>query len=137
MDHTTHHAPAGPVYLTADGYQLVPAGQSVYLPGPAPRLVPVHRPHVIHPAAVHQPVPYPAESGRDPWPARLLCGGVGIGAAGAGLGFLLQAVAAATTGLGLIAASLALLWLIKNQHGGGSSGRGAVNVHVNVSNRNR
>ncbi|BFV58272.1 hypothetical protein KCMC57_up33760 [Kitasatospora sp. CMC57] len=142
MDHNQPYAsPVVPVHFTPDGhpyYAAPPAAAplAVYQPGPVGQFAPAYPPQVLH-TAVHHPVPYTAGAGRDPWPARLLCGGIGIGAAGVGTAFLLQAIAAATTGLGLITAALALGWLIKNQGGGGSSARGAVNVHVTTHNRNR
>ncbi|WP_405018028.1 hypothetical protein OHV05_14560 [Kitasatospora sp. NBC_00070] len=142
MDHNpTHPSPVVPVYFTSDGhpYYAAPTASAplaLYQGGPVGQFAPAYPPQVIHPA-VHHPVPYTAGPGRDPWPARLLCGGIGIGAAGVGTAFLLQAIAAATTGLGLITAALALGWLLKNQNSGGSSARGAVNVHVTTHNRNR
>lgn len=77
-------------------------------------------------AFYHLPSPQPVVAERDPWPARLLCGGLGLGAAGLGLGFLFEALAQATLGLGLLAASLALVWLLKS----GGSGGGGKNVSV-------
>ncbi len=98
--------------------------------------VPIHHPGpVAYLPAQHIPAPLPV---RDPWPARLLAGGVGIGSAGLGVGFLLQTLAAATTGLGLLVAALGVIYLLKNSSGGsGRGGQGAVNVSVNVTNRNR
>ncbi|MFD7986850.1 hypothetical protein ACFV4M_26190 [Kitasatospora indigofera] len=123
---------AAPVLYTADGHPLYATA-----PQAAP-LVPYQpaAPVVLHQApylaAQHQ---FAADPARDPWPARLLCGGIGVGAAGVGVAFLLQAVAAATTGLGCLAAVLALAWLLKNSNGGGGGRGGAVNVSLNVSNR--
>ncbi|MEV4611668.1 hypothetical protein AB0K43_03570 [Kitasatospora sp. NPDC049258] len=140
MNTTQQHTPA--VLYTADG-------QPYYLPGPAPvaPLIahqPTQLPHLAHQQAPtagqnHTPVAMFNElPGRDPWPARLLAGGIGTGAAGLGVGYMLQAVAQAATGLGLLAAVLALSWLLKNSVGSnGAGGRGAVNVHVTTHNRNR
>ncbi|MER5865904.1 hypothetical protein [Kitasatospora sp. NPDC002040] len=134
---------AAPVPTPAGGHlyygaPAAPAPLITYQGAPVPHLTAQqYPPQVLRPTAVHQPIPYGPEARRDLWPARLLCGGIGIGAAGTGLAFLLQAIAAATTGLGLITAALALGWLLKNQSSTSSSGRGAVNVHVNVTSRNR
>ncbi|MDH6132861.1 hypothetical protein P3T37_002247 [Kitasatospora sp. MAA4] len=131
-----HPHPAAPIAFTAEGlpyYATQPGPAPITLYQPAAG----HPPVLVHqapPAPTHytpQTLPTPVGGGRDPWPARLLCGGIGIGAAGLGTGFLLQQIAAATTGLGCLAAILALLWLLKNTGGG----RGGVNVTVN--NRNR
>ena len=128
---------AAPVLYTADGHPLYATNPTAaplvpYQGAPAP--VVIH-----HPGPAYLPAPaqqFTAARTADPWPARLLCGGIGIGAAGVGTAFLLQAVAAATTGLGCLAAVLALAWLLKNSNSGGGSGRGgAVNVSLNVSNR--
>lgn len=132
--------PAAPVLYTPDGtpYYATPPTAAPLVPY-QPTLVPTpgqYAAALVHPATAYLPAPVGA--GRDPWPARLLAGGIGAGAAGVGLAFLFQAVAAATTGLGLLAAVLALVWLLKNTAGGGGGGRGgAVNLSVNVSNRNR
>ncbi|MEW1914178.1 hypothetical protein AB0442_38150 [Kitasatospora sp. NPDC085895] len=139
MHNAPLHAPAPAVLYTADGQPLYTAPPTaapltVYRPAPAPHLTRQQAAAPIEPTAVYLPSPAPA-AGRDVWPARLLAGGIGAGAAGIGLGFLFQAVAAATTGLGLLAAVLALAWLLKNT--GGSGRGGAVNLSVNVSNRNR
>ena len=134
-----HHQqqPAAPVLYTADGHPLyatAPLAPPLMSYQPAPASVVIH-----HPGPTHHPAQAPAFTATptgDPWPARLLCGGIGIGAAGIGTAFLLQAVAAATTGLGLLAAILALAWLLKNSNSGAGGGRGgAVNVSLNVSNR--
>jgi hypothetical protein len=114
-------------------YTAPVAAQSLEQPLTAAPLVPVHTVSGVvlvpaaAPAAPYAPQPAaPVAAGRDPWPARLLCGGVGIGAAGLGLGFAMQAIAAATTGLALLVGVLALVWLLR-----GSSGRsGAVSVTV-------
>ncbi|MFD5463329.1 hypothetical protein ACFWIQ_10965 [Kitasatospora sp. NPDC127059] len=137
-------APAAAVVYGPDGtpYYAAPAP----LTNP-PALYQAHTPvpvpaQPLNSAAVYLPAP-PAQqhadaAGRDPWPARLLAGGIGIGGAGLGLGFLLQALAAATTGLALLVAALGTLYLLKNSSGsGGRGGPGAVNVSVNVTNRNR
>ncbi|MFF0389616.1 hypothetical protein ACFYS8_13130 [Kitasatospora sp. NPDC004615] len=140
MDRTPYMPPATAVLYTADG-------QPLYATPPQTAPFPAHRPapwpvreagpvHPIDPTSIYLPTPA-AEPGRDVWPARLIAGGIGIGAAGIGLGFFLQALAAAATGLGLLAAILALVWLLKNGQGLGGGRAGAVNVHVNVSNRNR
>ncbi|MFD5564978.1 hypothetical protein [Kitasatospora griseola] len=136
MNHTPYTQPAAPVLHTPDGtpYYAAPpqiAPLTLYQPS---AVLPV--PVAQHPAAAYLPAQTDAP-GRDVWPARLLAGGVGIGAAGVGLGFLLQTLAAATTGLGLLAAVLALAWLLKNGSSSGSGRGGAVNVQVNVTNRNR
>ncbi|WP_329488551.1 hypothetical protein OG618_18140 [Kitasatospora sp. NBC_01246] len=145
MDHTTTPQPyAAPVLYTPDGtpYYAHPAPLTappvLYHPG-APLPVPAQHPVL---PTVHAPAPLPqylpAAPARDPWPARLLAGGIGIGGAGLGVGFLLQTLAAATTGLGLLVAALGVVYLLKNSSGGGGrTGQGAVNVHVNVTNRNR
>ncbi|MFJ1707853.1 hypothetical protein [Kitasatospora sp. NPDC088346] len=136
MNQHQQHTPA--VLYTADG-------QPYYLPGPttAAPLIPYQpapHPHLTHQQApavgqLHSPMPVlNTTPERDPWPVRLLAGGVGTGAAGLGVGYMLQAVAQAATGLGLLAAVLALAWLLKNNSGSG--GRGAVNVHVSMTNRN-
>jgi hypothetical protein len=104
-------------------------------------LVPVHTASgvVLVPAAapnapyVQQPAAAPVAAGRDPWPARLLCGGVGIGAAGLGLGFAMQAIAAATTGLALLVGVLALVWLLRS--GSGRSGSVSVSVTQKMGGR--
>ncbi|WP_457029250.1 hypothetical protein [Kitasatospora sp. P5_F3] len=133
---------AAPVPTPTDGhhYYGAPAAQAPLIPyqgAPVQYLTAQqYTPQVLHPTAVHMPTPV-GVTGRDPWPARLLCGGIGIGAAGVGTALLLQAIAAATTGLGLLAAVLALGYLLKSTGGKDSSGRGAVSVHVNVTNRNR
>ncbi|MFI9783248.1 hypothetical protein ACIHEI_07010 [Kitasatospora sp. NPDC051984] len=123
-----------------------PDGTPYYAAPPAPAPLALYQPvtGLPAPAAQHRPatltayLPEPMDvPGRDPWPARLLAGGVALGAGGIGLSFLLQALAAATTGLGLLAAVLALVWLLKNGSGSGGGRGGAVNVHVNVTNRNR
>ncbi|WP_030273466.1 hypothetical protein [Streptomyces sp. NRRL B-24484] len=139
MDHSYPYAqPVAPVLHAPDGtpyYAAPPQAAPLALHQPtAATLVPVqqHAALPAHPAAAY----LPAEPGRDPWPARLLAGGIGAGAAGVGLAFLFQAIAAATTGIGLLAAVLALVWLLKNTGGGGGRA-GAVNLSVNVSNRNR
>ncbi|WP_327073853.1 hypothetical protein OG196_23500 [Kitasatospora purpeofusca] len=132
MDHTTTPQPyAAPLLYTPDGTPYY-AHPSAPLPVPAqhPVLPTVHAPAPLAPYV-------PAGPARDPWPARLLAGGIGIGGAGLGVGFLLQTLAAATTGLGLLVAALGVVYLLKNSSGGGRGGQGAVNVHVNVSNRNR
>ncbi|MFG2694831.1 hypothetical protein [Kitasatospora sp. NPDC048407] len=121
-------------------------GTPYYAAPPAPAPLAIYQPTAVLPAPVAQQqhptaITYlPAQAdvpGRDVWPARLLAGGIGVGAAGVGLGFFLQALAAATTGLGLLAAVLALVWLLKNGSSSGGAHGGAVNVHVNVTNRNR
>ncbi|GAB2722285.1 hypothetical protein [Kitasatospora kifunensis] len=135
------HQPITPVIgYTADG-------QPFYLTPPTPtaQLIPYQPAPMPIPATSHPPAPAQqallqpyapaAVPGRDPWPARLLAGGLGIGGAGIGIGFAAQALAAATTAVALITAALGLLYLLKNGAGGAS--RGAVNVHVNVTNRNR
>ncbi|MFB7621019.1 hypothetical protein [Kitasatospora sp. NPDC056181] len=142
--HHTPHAPqpfAAPVLYTQDG--------TPYYAHPTPLTAP---PALYHPAAalpvpaqhaapaLHYPAPLPqvpTMPARDPWPARLVAGGVGIGGAGIGIGFLAQALAAATTALGFVTAGLAVIWLLKTTNGGGRGGQGAVNVSVNVTNRNR
>jgi len=125
-------APQTVVYL-ADGTPIYSQ------PSPAATLIPFQQPApitAVAPAAVHQLVaqplaaPVPPAPGRDPWPARLLCGGVGVGAAGLGLGFALQAVAAATTGLALLLGVLVVAGVLLRT-GGRSSG---VSVRVNVRN---
>ena len=134
--HHHHQQAAAPVLYTADGQPLyatapVAAPLAPYQAAPAP--VVIHHPRPAHHPA--QPPAFTAAPVGDPWPARLLCGGIGIGTASIGTAFLLQAVAAATTGLGLLAAVLALAWLLKNTNSGGGGGRGgAVNVSLNVSN---
>ncbi|MCL6281826.1 hypothetical protein M3398_31720 [Streptomyces albidoflavus] len=85
-------------------------------------------PVVIAPAVTHHPLPHPVPAPapvRDPWPARLLCGGVGVGAAGLGLGVLLEAVAAATTGLALLLGVLLIAGVLLR-----GGGRGSVRVNV-------
>jgi hypothetical protein len=115
-------------------------GTPVYThPSPDAALIPYQQ-HAfstaVAPTAVHQLVAQPLAApvvpapGRDPWPARLLCGGIGVGAAGLGLGFALQAVAAATTGLALLLGVLVVAGVLLRT-GGGRSG---VNVRVNVRN---
>ncbi len=114
-------------------------GTPIYThPSPDAALIPYQQ-HAfaaaVAPTAVHQLVaqplaaPIPPAPARDPWPARLLCGGIGVGAAGLGLGFALQAVAAATTGLALLLGVLVVAGFLLR---GGSSG---VRVNVNVRNR--
>lgn len=106
-------------------------------PSPDAALIAYQQPvgTAVMPTAVHQLVaqplaaPLPPATGRDPWPARLLCGGIGVGAAGLGLGFALQAVAAATTGLALLLAVLVVAGFLLR-----SGGRSGVNVRVNVRN---
>ncbi|MFE0460493.1 hypothetical protein ACFW1A_14735 [Kitasatospora sp. NPDC058965] len=130
------HQPAPPVIgYTADGQPFYLTQPTTYT-APLVSYQPAPHPVLVQPGPPYLPSqPLNMPPARDPWPARLAAGGVGIGAAGVGLGFLLQTLAAATTGLGLLAAVLALAWLLKSNHSGG--GRGAVNVSVNVSNRNR
>ncbi|MFB7620808.1 hypothetical protein [Kitasatospora sp. NPDC056181] len=143
--HHTPHAPqpfAAPVLYTPDGtpYYATPtpvtAPPAHYHPAAALPVPAQHAaPAPYHPAKLPQA---PAVPARDPWPARLVAGGVGIGGAGIGIGFLAQALAAATTALGFVTAGLAVVWLLKTTHGGGGrGGQGAVNVSVNVTNRNR
>ncbi|WP_354641321.1 hypothetical protein [Kitasatospora camelliae] len=140
MDHTHPYAQtAAPVLHAPDGtpYYAAPpqaAPLALYQPTAA-GLVPIQQQAapLAHPAAAY----LPAEPGRDPWPARLLAGGIGAGAASVGLAFLFQALAAATTGIGLLAAVLALVWLLKSTGGGAGGRAGAVNLSVKVSNRNR
>ncbi|PBC77103.1 hypothetical protein BX265_1840 [Streptomyces sp. TLI_235] len=139
MDHQPY-APA-PVLYTADGHPLYTAPPqtapiAVYRTTPSASLTHQQAAVPVEPASVYLPTPATV-AGRDVWPARLLAGGIGAGAAGIGLGFLFQAIAAATTGLGLLAAVLALIWLLKNTGSGGGGRGGAVNLSVNVSNRNR
>ncbi|MFD7729548.1 hypothetical protein ACFV6F_04055 [Kitasatospora phosalacinea] len=139
MDHIFQPQPAAPVLYSPDGTAyyatsptaapLVPYQPTTTLPATAVQYLPAATPTAYLPAPADQ-------AGRDPWPARLLAGGIGLGAGGLGLGFLLQTLAAATTGLGLLAAVLALTWLLKNGNNGSGRG-GAVNVSVNVTNRNR
>ncbi|MFD8598385.1 hypothetical protein ACFV1L_25610 [Kitasatospora sp. NPDC059646] len=137
MNHTPYAQPAAPVLHTPDGtpyYAAPPQTAPLALYQPV-----THHPVPLpqHPAAAYLPAQSEA-AGRDPWPARLLAGGIGVGAGGLGLGFLLQTLAAATTGLGFLLGILAVVWLLKNGGTGAGGGRGgAVNVHVNVSNRNR
>ncbi|MFD8483207.1 hypothetical protein [Kitasatospora sp. NPDC059673] len=137
MHHTPYAQPAAPVLHTPDGtpyYTAPPQTAPLALYQPT-AVLPVSA--AQHPAATYLPAPANTP-GRDPWPARLLAGGIGLGAGGLGLGFLLQTLAAATTALGLLLGILAVVWLLKNGGTGASGGRGgAVNVHVNVSNRNR
>ncbi|MFD5437037.1 hypothetical protein ACFWJ4_33420 [Kitasatospora sp. NPDC127067] len=143
MDHTANPQPpfAAPVLYTQDGTpyyatQPAPAPIALYHP-PTPLPAPIHHPALGYLPAPHTPAPLPVPT-RDPWPARLLAGGIGVGAGGLGLGFLLQTLAAATTGLGLLVGALGVLYLLKNSGGGGGrSAQGAVNVSVNVTNRNR
>ena len=128
--------PTAPVLYTADGHPLYATNPQTaplvpYRAAPAP--VVLHHPGPAY--LPTQPTAFTATPTGDPWPARLLCGGIGIGAAGVGTAFLLQAVAAATTGLGCLAAVLALAWLLKNSNTGGGGRGGAVNVSLNVSNR--
>lgn len=78
-----------------------------------------------------QPVVVQQDQQRDPWPARLACGGIGLGAAGFGLGYLFQAIAQAAVGIGLLAACLGFAWLLKSGIGGGSRGGKSVNVRGN------
>ncbi|MFI7278624.1 hypothetical protein [Streptomyces sp. NPDC049879] len=109
-------------------------------PSPDAALIPYQQ-HAFNaavaPVTVHQLVaqplaaPVPPAPGRDPWPARFLCGGIGIGAAGLGFGFALQALAAATTGLALLLGVLVLATFLR---GGGGQSSG-VRVNVNVRNR--
>ncbi|MGX4737164.1 hypothetical protein [Kitasatospora griseola] len=140
MDHTPYMPPATAVLYTVDGHPLYatpPQTAPLTLHRPAPHPVRDAGPvHAIDPTSIYLPTPA-TEPARDVWPARLLAGGIGLGAAGVGLGFLLQALAAATTGLGLLAAVLALVWLLKNGSSSGGGRGGAVNVQVNVTNRNR
>ncbi|MFJ9693290.1 hypothetical protein [Kitasatospora sp. NPDC101183] len=146
MDHTTAPQPfAAPVLYTQDGTpyyatQPAPAPLALYHPT-APLPAPIHHAPLGYLPAPHTPAPVPVPitaPARDVWPARLLAGGIGIGAGGLGLGFLLQTLAAATTGLGLLVGALGVLYLLKNSGGtGGRGGQGAVNVSVNVTNRNR
>ncbi|WP_033820906.1 hypothetical protein [Kitasatospora sp. MBT63] len=141
MDQHPYTPPTAAVLYIADGQPLYAAPPqtaplTLYRPVPQPnhQAVPLH---AIDPTSVYLPA-QAAEPGRDVWPARLLAGGIGTGAAGIGLGFLFQAIAAAATGIGLLAAVLALIWLLKNTSGSGGGGRGgAVNLSVNVTNRNR
>ncbi|WP_404869151.1 hypothetical protein ACI1MP_19965 [Kitasatospora griseola] len=137
MNHTPYtQQPAAPVLHAPDGtpyYAAPPTTAPLALYQPAAVLPAQHQPGTpasYLPAQADAPV-------RDPWPARLLAGGIGLGAAGVGVGFLLQTLAAATTGLGLLAAVLALVWLLKNGSSSGGGRGGAVNVQVNVTNRNR
>ncbi|GAA4869727.1 hypothetical protein [Kitasatospora terrestris] len=138
MNQQPYAQPTPAVLYTTDGQPLYTAPPqtaplSVYRPAPLPQPVPVH---AVDPTSVYLPTPA-AEPGRDVWPARLLAGGIGTGAAGIGLGFLFQAIAAAATGIGLLAAVLALIWLLKNTSSSGGGRSGAVNLSVNVTNRNR
>lgn len=121
-------------------------GQPMYLQTPAPTggtvaayqpAMPLVQQPLVLPAAYQPAVPAAVDTGRDPWPARLLCGGVGVGAAGMGAGFLLQALAAATTGLALLVGALGLIWLLKNSGSGGRSGAVNVTVTTNTRVRNR
>ncbi|MGX4738435.1 hypothetical protein [Kitasatospora griseola] len=136
MNHTPYTQPVVPVLHTPDGtpyYAAPPTTAPLALYQPLTTLPAQHQPAT---PATYLPAQTDAP-GRDVWPARLLAGGIGLGAAGVGLGFLLQTLAAATTGLGLLAAVLALAWLLKNGNSSGGRRGGAVNVQVNVSNRNR
>ncbi|MEU6967396.1 hypothetical protein AB0A71_06600 [Kitasatospora aureofaciens] len=144
MDHATPQPTVPSVLYTPDGtpyyaHQTPPAPAPLVLyqpPNQAP--FPVQHPGLAYLPAPHTPAPLPvAVPARDPWPARLLAGGIGVGAGGLGLGFLLQTLAAATTGLGLLVGALGVLYLLKNSGGSGRGGQGAVNVSVNVTNRNR
>jgi hypothetical protein len=71
------------------------------------------------------------EQRRDVWPARLICGGVGLGAACLGVGFMAQALAQATIALGFVFGSLFLVWLLRSGIGGGGRGGQSVNVRGN------
>ncbi|MEU5805351.1 hypothetical protein ABZ773_33545 [Streptomyces sp. NPDC047804] len=113
-------------------------GTPIYSPQPVDAALLPYQQHAlaapIAPAPqllVAQPLAAPVvpAPGRDPWPARLLCGGIGVGAAGLGLGFALQAVAAATTGLALLLGVLVVAGFLLR-----SGGRSGVNVRVNVRN---
>lgn len=134
MDPNQQPSAVAPVLYTADGQPYYAAQPTTaplvpYQAQPAPVVI-------RQPAPAYLPSqPVTVHTGRDPWPARLAAGGIGIGAAGVGLGFLAQALAAATTGLALLVGILALVWLLKSGHASGT--KGAVNVNVTTHNHNR
>ncbi|MFE2721322.1 hypothetical protein [Kitasatospora sp. NPDC059327] len=142
MDHTPQPF-AAPVIYAQDGTPYYAAPTPLTAPpalyqSAAPLPVPVQH---GAPVQLYTPTPLPqlpAIQARDPWPARLVAGGIGIGGAGVGIGFLAQALAAATTALGFVTAGLAVVYLLKNGGGAGPrGGQGGVNLSVNVTNRNR
>ncbi|MFD8695368.1 hypothetical protein [Kitasatospora purpeofusca] len=133
-----HHGPDGtPYYLTpAPALTAPPALYHPAAPAPMP-----YGPGLA-PTSVYLPAPPAAETApaRDPWPARLLAGGVALGAGGLGVGYAVQAVAAAAGSIGGLAAlGVGAYALAKTSGGSGGrgGGQGAVNVNVTVSNRNR
>ncbi|MFF1795327.1 hypothetical protein ACFVXQ_14120 [Kitasatospora sp. NPDC058263] len=149
MDHIASQQPplAAPVFYAPDGTPYYAAPTPLTAPlalcqPPAPQPIPAQHatPAVVYlpqqPQAL-SPVPGPV---RDPWPARLVAGGVALGAGGLGIGFAVQAVAAAAGSVGGLAAlGVGAYCLAKTTGGNGGSrgGQGAVNVNVTVSNRNR
>lgn len=119
-------------------YTPAPVDGQVFTPAPVTPVTPVvvYQQAPIPPVApAPAPVTVAAPPARDPWPARLVCGGVGLGAAGVGIGWMAQMIAAATTGLALLIGVLVLACLLKALMGRGH--RGAVNVNVTTNNRNR
>ncbi|WP_037971973.1 hypothetical protein [Streptomyces sp. NRRL WC-3742] len=136
MDHSPYtHAPA-PVLYTAEG-------QPLYATAPLTHPPALHQGATLqpYPAYAYPPVPQPPTlviPARDPWPARLAAGGIGLGAAGLGIGYAAQALSAAAGSLGgLVAIGAGTYCVAKLRGTGGGGGHGAVNVHVNVTNRNR
>jgi hypothetical protein len=84
-----------------------------------------------HPAqqAATSPMDVPATFQPDPWPKRLVAGGICAVGVGGGAGLLFHAMAQATTAIVGMGVCLAIVYLMR-MGGGGGSGKVAVNVRV-------
>jgi hypothetical protein len=143
--HPQFKPPAGwPTIDEAEGPFIRPAwspprnADGRLMPGPAPDAF-MDTPNgpvglYAHPPAqtVAPPASVPATFQSDPWPKRLVAGGICAVGVGGGAGLMFHAMAEATGAIVGTGVCLAIVYLMRMGGGGGS---GKVNVSVKVDNR--